>query len=294
MFRVLDQLLEQGASDRPNEDGKVVRTEGDRALFVVFDGVTEIQGSVADLMLNGQKAVSGGAWAVGHLVKFLEELDLERVADARDVLVQADQHLQTLLAPYYDATVHRWMLPAAAACCIFVDKTRDHLSVAQAADCMAAVEFKDGSPRFITNDPLAEIESYAIATMMACNREFFHPDVQRILRANRAKRNGSVYAVLDGALNINLVATRTFRLSEVRRFALFSDGLYYVRAAQEQDPFGTDLEAVTTAIFEGGLSAWHQQVHRWELHDDRNCQRTPRFKQSDDKVGLVAEVTESE
>lgn len=278
MWRVSASLSLPGRQDKPNEDGTVVRIDEGRALFAVLDGVSSIEGSVMGYKVDDTFA-PGGQWAMRQVQEYLEHVKLDELAGAFDAVCGADEALDRAFEQRGTRRDRRWRLPAVAAIVVVTDADRDEFMWAQVADCMIVHERDDGA-RFVLENPMREIDREMLELFRACEGQHDDRRLKTKLCAQYQGRNGpGSYPVLDGAVNRALVRSGVVPLSEVRRFALWSDGLHAL---------SDDLHAVGSAILTD-LDAWHRKVVARE-EADPSCMDPLRFK-NDDKSALVIERT---
>lgn len=271
------RLSMPGRLDKPNEDGTVVRIEGGRALFAVLDGVSSIAGSVEGYKVD-DTFVPGGQWAMRQVQEYLEQVPFSDIADAFDAVSSADKALDAAFDGRGTNRDGRWRLPAVAAIVVVTDVALNKFTWAQVADCMLMHERPDGA-RFVLENPMHEIDAAMLDVFRACEGNRDDERLKAVLRLQYGRRNTvGWYPVLDGAVNRDLVRSGTVPLSEVQRFALWSDGL---------NTLSDDMHAVGSAILTDGLDAWcRAMVARDEA--DSTFMDPLRFK-NDDKSGLVVE-----
>jgi len=283
MFRRIGKILLSGSPDRRCEDRVVTRNHEEQGVFAVIDGVSGLVGSMNGFPI-GDVHGTGGEWAAVQIQDFLlNHLDL-RVRDALSLVEKADRHLKVAMGKlgFLPTSMDdAWRLPGAAACIAHVDEGRNHFSMAQVGDCLGVVELESGERRLF-GDPLLTLDS-AVHQAIGKHGGIESEKVQSLLWKNRRKRNRELYAVLDGNLNKRLVATISVPLAEVRRFALLTDGLFFLNS---------DLPKVADAILDSGLDEWREYIVACE-EADPTCSKHTRVKPGDDKAGIVFEREES-
>ena len=277
MWREQARLSLPGRQEKPNEDGAVVRIEGERALFAVLDGVSSIDGSVDGYKVDGT-FVPGGCWAMRQVQQHLEMVPLADIADAFNAVCGADEALERAFDGRGVNHEVRWRLPAVAGIVVVTDVAEQTFTWAQVADGMLMHERPDGV-RFALENHMREVDAATLEVFRACDGRRDDERVKAKLREQYERRNtAGSYPVLDGAVNRDLVRSGCVPLAEVKRFALWSDGLQTVADAPHD---------VGTAILTGGLDAWYRAVVAREEADSTFM--NPLRYNNDDKSGLIIE-----
>lgn len=276
MWREQARLSLPGRKDKMNEDGTVVRIEEERALFAVLDGVSSVEGSVWGHRYD-DTFVPGGYWAMRRVQSFLERVPIVEIADAFDAVCKSDKALERAFAARGTDRTVRWRLPAVAAIVVVTDMTERVFTWAQVADCMLMHERPDGA-RYVLENPMREIDAAMLEVFRACERNRDDERLKTALREQYQRRNtAGSYPVLDGAVNRDLVRSGSVPLTEIHRFALWSDGLHML---------SDNTHAVGSAILTD-LPTWYRQVVEREERD-LTFMNPLRFN-NDDKSGLVIE-----
>lgn len=277
MWRGRARLSLPGRQEKRNEDGTVVRVDGERALFAVLDGVSGVDESMSGHRYD-DTFVSGGYWAMRRVQMFLERVPFTDIMDAFDAVCKADEALERALkVRRTDYRIVRWRLPAVAAIVVVTDAADQMFTWAQVANGMLVHERPDGA-RFVIENPMREINATTLEVFRACDGNRDDERLKAVLRAQYERRNtAGSYPVLDGAVNRDLVRSGSVPLTEIQRFALWSDGLHTL---------SDDMHAVGSAIL-ADLQAWYRHVVEREERDSTFM--NPLRLNNDDKSGLVIE-----
>lgn len=271
-----EHILIAGDRNRACEDMIIAEQAGSEGLLAVLDGASELNGVNLNLKDPFGRPMTGGEWVVhnaaaaaarrmrhpishGTLMELVKALEMEAM---HDVVRRTD--------------VEPWQRPACAG--IFVRVTRDMMHWLQFGDCRGAAELYSGSLVMLGEDRIAPYDNAVLKVMAGAGLDWQHDEIQKKLRENLEIRNISGYAVLDGNLNPMLCTSGVFPRADVKRFVLFSNGVFH------EPHIGAHWFAEMT-LRHGPLDMGShvQSLER----DDHERKRFPRFKQHDDKAALL-------
>jgi hypothetical protein len=293
------EFIYRKGSSQVNEDTYVVNK--DQGIFAVIDGATGLGGL-------------SGSIASGIIRNALHEEDgrlLQRVLKGNAILaekvVAAIDHAK--VKSIRDIEKHRRSCCALAAIELSTSSPYDVLKMnyVTAADCLLFVEYKNGDIHQINYDDIDYFDqkgldlakeqwknyvledenpndwgSLKINQTMREVREIVNP----ILQGNRRNLNTSEgYGIIDGSPEVeDFLAAGTIPLLNVRKLLLLTDGLKIHSHRYKK----IENEWLYTAklAFEHGLDNLEKTILEIEENDPA-CYNYPRFKQHDDKTGIL-------
>lgn len=287
-FEVVDAVRRNGTGRPYTEDSTAVVRAGDLLLVMVADGVSPISGSMRQFEF-GELDLTGGAWLAQQARAYALSVKLDQFDSALQIMCAIDAHIRSLIEErgegYRYANGDKWALPAAAMFALLINEATMQYSWAQAADVVGFTNRPQISI-YDTCTALQEFDTNLASQMHAegVKRVSENARIESLLRANFKLRNIK-YAVVDGALCVDLVSSGNGLLAPDQEFLVVTDGLYFdqddpLRPAQEV--FNADL----VDCCEKPLTAWMNTVIGIE-NDNPACDSPLRVKHSDDKAGVL-------
>ncbi len=286
-YRVIDAVRRNGTGRPYTEDSTAVVRQGDLLLCMVADGVSPITGSMRQFAFGGLD-LTGGAWLAQQARRFVLSLRISQFDSALQIMFSIDAHIRSLIEErgegYRYSNGDKWGLPAAAMFVLLINERTGQYSWAQAADVLGYTNM----PKMSLFSPSNELKTFdiSLATQMqqdAVRRVAENQRIESLLRANFKKRN-LTYAVVDGAINIELVSSGQDTLQDNQEFLILTDGLYF-DTDDIMDPADV-LRRDALRSRERPLNCWMQHILEREAKNPK-CDDPLRVKPSDDKAGLL-------
>jgi hypothetical protein len=293
------EIISRIGSRAVNEDTYVINKE--QGIFAVIDGATGLDGL-------------SGSIASGIIRKALQEEEgglLERVLKGNATL--AEKAVEAIHDPKVNSIqdIEKQQRSCCAMAAIELSTSSRHdvikMNYVTAADCLLFVQYKNGHIHQVNYDDIDHFdqkgldlameqwknhviedenpndwESLKITQTMKGIREIVDP----ILLQNRKSLNTSEgYGIIDGSPEVgDFLATGTIPLVNVQKILLLTDGLKIHSHRHEK----IENEWLHTAklAFEHGLDYLEKEILDIEENDPA-CYEYPRFKQHDDKTGIL-------
>lgn len=266
-----------------NEDALVVNER--LRLYGVLDGATSLH------PYRGAGGETGGYLASQVIKQYLESLREEDVADAnlKHLVVQANVRLRQKMAEAGIDLTDKTSLWTSALALI---RIREHsVDYAQVGDCMIAAKYDDGSVRTISRDQVEHIDQQSKKIWqdgIQCgitSREQLWSMVKPVILQNKSKMNTlEGYSVMSGEPEAaELVEFGTINRIRLNSLLLVTDGLFLPKEAGSQP--SNDIDNLVAQLENRTLAAYTDWLLNLE-YEDKECQRYPRFKISDDKTGI--------
>lgn len=286
-FGVVDAVRRNGTGRPYTEDSTAVVQQGDLLLCMVADGVSPITGSMRQFAFGGLD-LTGGAWLAQQARRFTLSLRISEFDSALQVMCAIDAHIRSLIEErdegYRYANGDKWGLPAAAMFILLINEKTGHFSWAQAADVLGFTN----KPEISLFAPSPELKAFDIDLAQQMQKDGVrriseNQRIESLLRTNFKRRN-ITYAVVDGALNLDLVRHDHQELLGDQEFLVVTDGLYF-DSDEPLEP-AVVLQKDPVRACDRPLNWWMQQVLQREAHNPK-CDNPLRVKPSDDKAGLL-------
>ncbi|WP_338043933.1 protein phosphatase 2C domain-containing protein [Paenibacillus lutrae] len=269
-----ETLLRQGQGVC-NEDALITLPE--RSMYGVADGVSgltpfrDASGRTAGCIASGLVAACF-ADAAGD--------DLERIT------LEANMRLHGVMERHGVGSGDTGSLWGAVHGVVRVDE--DRIAWVQTGDCMLYAVYTDGGVRTLTRDSVESHDARAIALWRRdypgdWERGHRPPEVDEALRANRRRANRSGgYSVVNGDAELaRHLESGTMARSGLAHLLLVTDGIYPWREEHR-----ADLAEWVRGIAATGLASAVEELEAFE-RQDAACRQVARFKQSDDKAGVL-------
>ncbi|WP_248926813.1 protein phosphatase 2C domain-containing protein [Paenibacillus hamazuiensis] len=265
-----------------NEDALVVNER--LKLYGVLDGATSLQ------PYRGPGGETGGYLASRTIKEYLESLSEGDVAETslKQLAVQANIRLRQKMA---DAGIDLTDKAALWTSGLALIRVREHaIDFAQTGDCMIAAKYEDGSVRTISRDHVEHIDLQSKKIWLEgirsgiTSREQLWNMVKPVILQNKSKMNTlEGYSVISGEPEAaELVEYGTINRIRLEALLLVTDGLFLPK---ETDLAPAGMDSLVEQIESRTLSGYADWLINLE-QDDKECQRYPRFKISDDKTGI--------
>ncbi|MFE5323800.1 protein phosphatase 2C domain-containing protein [Paenibacillus sp. NPDC056579] len=279
---MIETISKQGTAQW-NEDALVVN---DRLrLFGVLDGATSLH------PYRGAGGETGGYLASRTIKNYLESLREEDVADAslKHLVIQANVRLrEDMKEAGIDLTDKASLWTSSLA----LIRVREHsIDYVQAGDCMIAAKYEDGTVRTISRDQVDHIDQQSKKIWQdgiqsgITSREQLWSMVKPVIMQNKSKMNTlEGYSVLSGEPEAaELLEYGTINRIRLRSLLLVTDGLFLPKEAGAEA--SDDCANLVAMVEKQTLASYTDWLTRLE-QDDKECQKYPRFKISDDKTGI--------
>ncbi|GIP41098.1 hypothetical protein J31TS4_43780 [Paenibacillus sp. J31TS4] len=265
-----------------NEDALIVNER--LGLYGVLDGATSL------VPFRGPNGETGGYLASRTVKRHFDELE---EAEGRPLSLQvevarANRLLrEEMVAAGIDPSAKEELWTTGIALVRIHDR---YVEYVQAADCMLIAVETDGSIRIVTRDQVAYFDDNignlwreGRASGLQKLEELKNYAKPYILSNKKHMNTLDGYSVLNGdpAAEEMLEYGRINRI-RLKGLLLMTDGLFLPNQEGEK---GAGLETVAQRIVNEGLGAYVDWLLMLE-EDDANCERYPRFKQSDDKTAI--------
>ncbi|WP_156857567.1 hypothetical protein [Oceanobacillus sp. AG] len=268
-----------------NEDSCVVNEAAQ--VFAAIDGATGLFG------------------APGYLASQTLQEGLSKMTESSSLyqsIQQANERLGTKMVDYYETNIGKLASPViteipksqrstAGIAAVKIHPERKNLEYVHAGDCMLFLRYKTGEIRSVTYDGIHYFDDLAIKEMVRLREEDppisqqeIQQSVNAILLSNKEKLNTNEgYGIIDGSEEaLEYISYGRLPLHKVTDLLLVSDGLLLPTDGTE-----TDIWMETAKlVFEHGLHSLVAAVERREEWD-ADCEMYPRFKQRDDKTGIL-------
>lgn len=280
-----EHILIAGDRNRACEDMIIAEQVGAEGLFAVLDGASELNGVNLGLNDSFGRPMTGGEWIVRNVASSAARRMRNPIS--HQPLMELVKALET--EAMYDVVrrtdVEPWQRPACIG--VFVRVTRDRMDWLQFGDCMGAAELQNDELVMLGNNRDAWFKNIILTLMAQSAAGMDDEMVQAALQAERMTRNFMAHrkkiryrnhAALDGNLNPKLCVSGSFPRANVKRFVLFSNGMFH------EPNYGAKWFAQKS--LQHGLLETCNDVQQYE-HTDNDRKLFPRFKQHDDKAALL-------
>jgi serine/threonine protein phosphatase PrpC len=270
-------------SSELNEDALVVNNES--KVFGVIDGATSVT------PYKNIEGETGGFIAANLLASYIYDADDN--SSLEHCVLMANEALNKLMVESGVNIYKKTDLWSAAFVAVRISETK--LDYVQAGDCMLFAKYKGGQIRSLTHDQVSRFDAITINKLLDGKRLGYRdPDelfqyVLSTVRENKNKANElDGYSVLNGDRNlVNFLEKGTINLSDVERIYMITDGLFYP---------STDVDSknewgyMVSKIDNMGLLDYAKQLIQIE-ESDPQCNKYTRLKKSDDKTGIVIDLS---
>jgi hypothetical protein len=291
MISTMEFIYRKG-SRAVNEDTYVMNK--DRGIFAVIDGATGLEG------LSGAIASD----IIRHALQEEEGGLLERVLKGNATL--GEKAVEAIHDPNITSIqdIEKQQRSCCAIAAIELSTSSPHnvikMNYVTAADCLLFVQYKNGQIHQVNYDDIdyfdqkgldlaAELWKNHVAANenpneweLAKIREVVDP----VLVQNRRSLNTSEgYGVIDGSQEVeDFLAAGTIPLLNVQKILLLTDGLKI--HSQRHEKIENEWLHTANYAFEHGLDSLEKTILSIE-ESDPACYEYPRFKQHDDKTGIL-------
>lgn len=266
-----------------NEDTAVMNER--EKVYAVIDGATSITS------YRNELGHTGGYIAAHTLASRLQYVSPQDRIE--DVVLQANQELRHKMeeAGIDDREKSNFWSTA-----FVVFRIHDtYIEYAQAGDCMLFAKYKDGALRIISRDQVAHVDRLTLQKRqdILANGDVGKETLFQLLYPtfyeNRQKANTlDGYAVMNGEECLSdFIETGRFNRSCLTRLYAVTDGLFHCTEESDPDRVWKDMIA---RIDRMGLEAYATDLVQLE-QSDSDCKQVPRLKISDDKTGIVVDLT---
>ena len=282
------QKFYQKGDNKINEDSCVVHEAAQ--VFAAIDGATGLFG------------------APGYLASHTLQEELLRMTESSSLyqsIQQANEKLGSKMVDYYETHIGKLASPVISdvpksqrsttgIAAVKIHPEGKRLEYVHAGDCMLFLRYKNGEIRSVTYDGIHSFDDLAIREMIRLREENLIISQQEIgnyvnpiLLSNKEKLNTiEGYGIIDGSEDaLDYISHGTLPLNQVTDLLLVSDGLLL-----PTDGRITDIWMETAQLaFEHGLDSLGAAVEKRE-EQDADCKMYPRFKQRDDKTGILLKL----
>lgn len=282
------QKVYKKGDNQVNEDSCVVSEVAQ--VFAAIDGATGLFG------------------APGYLAsRTLQEelLKMKESSSLYQAIRQANERLGSKMVDYYETNIGKLASPViseipksqrstAGIVAVKIHPERKTLAFVHAGDCMLFLRYKSGEIRSVTYDGIHYFDDLAIREMARLredNPTISQQEIQNyvnpLLLNNKEKLNTNEgYGIIDGSEKaLDYISHGRLPLSQVTDLLLVSDGLLL-----PTDGSGVDIWMETAQLaFDDGLDSLVAEVEERE-EQDAECKMYPRFKQRDDKTGILLKL----
>jgi serine/threonine protein phosphatase PrpC len=266
-----------------NEDALVVNNESN--VFSVIDGATSVT------PYKNSKGETGGFIAANLLASYLQNVDTN--SSLEHCVLNANEALNKLMVESGVTINKKTNLWSAAFVAVRISETK--LDYVQAGDCMLFVKYKDGQIRPLTHDHVCRFDAITLQKLLEGKRlgyrdsEELFQYVLPTVRENKKNANEvDGYSVLNGERNlVNFLEKGTINLADAERIYMISDGLFYPSMDVDSK---TEWKDIVSKIDHMGLVNYAKHIIELEESDPK-CQKYPRLKKSDDKTGIVIDLS---
>lgn len=302
MISNLEVVYRRGGRE-VNEDAYVV--DQGRGIFAVIDGATGLSG------LSGKIASE----ILSHALQEDNGDILQRVLKGNSIL--GDKAVEAFQDPHIKSLeeIEKHLRSCCALAAIEIKKSSSSqrllkMNYVAVADCMLFIQYHNGDIHQVSYDDIdyfdqkgldlvnefwksllaegenpSEWEGFKIDEVMENIRALVNPALEQ----NRSRLNTSEgYSVIDGSLEVeDFLTVGTIPLNNVRKILLLTDGLKIHSYRNKK----IENEWLYTArlAFEKGLAYLEKTILTIE-EKDRACYDYPRYKQHDDKTGILIEL----
>lgn len=292
MTKTYSTIYQKGMADH-NEDRYYISS--DLTTFAVMDGATGIGEMTGELASQ----------------TILDEFESNPAGSLLEILTKANKRLgdrcKEIAGLSQIEQIRKWDRSSSGVVAIrFLEYHR--IEYVQSGDCMIFIQYEDDAVRPLTHDSLSRLDQKAIlrrAKLLEQKRKGEDPnqwpkekrdkilhkiweELMEQLHDHRGLLNTPEgYPVIDGSPEaVHYIEYGQLPLIHTKKILLLSDGLVlpHIKAAPEI----MWLETAKYA-FSHGLSALYEKVTALE-NSDPACYIYPRFKQADDKTGILIEL----
>lgn len=288
----IETLTLQGTTEW-NEDALVINEA--LGLYGVLDGATSLQ------PYRGPNGETGGYLASRTLKQYFEDLTVGDTASDSllPYVVEANRRLRRQMAEAGIDTNRKEALWTSA---LAVIRVRDrYIDYAQVGDCMIIAQYEDGTIRVLSRDQVAHMDKISKNAREEgirqgfTTREQLWDIVKPILLNNRTQMNTiEGYSVMSGEPEVaDFIEYGRINRIRLKSLLLVTDGLFLPSdggaEGEGAPPVGgrhADAYAeLLSRIAESSLETYARELIQLES-EDKECQRYPRFKVSDDKTAI--------
>lgn len=275
----IEQITRQGQGTF-NEDGLIISPS--QHIYGVVDGVSGLQ------PLNEAKpSTSSGRIASELIVESFHTSGLHKTL--ADMTLEANARLRQKMTDFGVDTANKDQLWGAVHAVIRIHD--EHIEWVQSGDCMIYALYQDGFIRTVTYDSVEMHDRRALSLwrdkygsiLLGSQKP---EEVTAELRRNRCLANSrGGYSVLNGDPALaNHIETGNIARNGLTHLLLITDGIYPWLPLYSSPGNGT-TEFVRD-IAHQGLARYVDRLCKWE-EGDPACAKSPRFKTSDDKTGIL-------
>ncbi|MCS7462075.1 protein phosphatase 2C domain-containing protein [Paenibacillus doosanensis] len=270
-----------------NEDALVVNER--LQLYGVLDGATSLH------PYRGPNNETGGRLASRLIADYLESLGESDLSgdSLKPPVVEANRLLRKKMAESGIDVADKQALWTSALAIIRIRE--GWIDYAQVGDCMIAAIYRDGSVRTVSRDQVAHIDQQSkriwedgIRRGITSRSELWELVKPTILQ-NKAKMNTSEgYSVLSGEPELeDWIEYGRINRIQLHGLLLVTDGLFLPaeRGGARESASQDAIRELALRIADQTLAGYADWLIKLEL-EDKDCQRYPRFKVSDDKTGI--------
>ncbi|WML46185.1 hypothetical protein [Neobacillus sp. PS3-40] len=294
MIYKIERIYQKGSRDI-NEDAYVMNKED--GIFAVIDGATGVGGLsgiiasniIRDAMLREdgnllERVLKGNVILGEKAVVTLGEAGIKKIGD-----------------------IPKYKRSSCSLAAIQLPLSGLKMKYVTAGDCLLFIQYKNNEIRQVNHDHVAPLDSFGIHLAQTEWRKYVSENedpnkwglyeinqttkaileaVHDTLQQNRNKMNTSEgYGIIDGSEEVDeFLESGVIPLINVKKILLLSDGLR-VHSNRNQVIENEWLYSAKLA-FEHGLSYLEKTIMDIEIND-LACYQYPRFKQHDDKTGLL-------
>ncbi len=278
----LEMLSRQGTTEW-NEDALIINEP--LQLFGVLDGATSLH------PYRGPNNETGGYLASQIIKQYLESLAEEDVRDTnlKQLVIQANIRLRDKMVEAGIQLSDKTALWTSALALIRI--TDHYVDYAQVGDCMIAAVYNDDTIRTVSRDQVAHIDQQSKAIWEEAigrgisKREELWELVKPVILGNKSKMNTMEgYSILSGEPELaDFIEYGRINRIQLKSLLLVTDGLFpHTESGREPEDM---IHQLTARIQSDSLTAYADWLFKLES-EDKDCQRYPRFKISDDKTGI--------
>ncbi|MBP1995556.1 protein phosphatase 2C domain-containing protein [Paenibacillus eucommiae] len=266
-----------------NEDALVINEQ--LQLYGVIDGATSLH------PYRGPNKETGGYLASQLIKQYLESLNAEAINDMnlKQLVLQANfrLHEQMVLSginPHDKASL--WTTALA-----LIHITDTNIDYAQVGDCMITAVYNDGTIRLVTHDQVAHIDRKSKLIWEEGIRKGItkREDLWELVKPTIVQNKSSMntmggYSVMSGEPELaNFIEYGRINRNQLKALLIVTDGLFlHPESGNESRDM---MKELTQRIAGSTLKDYSEWLFNLEF-EDKDCQRYPRFKVSDDKSGI--------
>ena len=288
MWKIETKYL-PGNPEKTNEDAYVINEKNH--IYAAIDGATGLKGIPGYF---ASYALRDALSAENSQLSLRERIELGNESLAAKTVQYYNEHY-TKVDKIDDVEKNNRSSTGLAA--IQFSDDGQWIDYSHAGDCMLFLQYENGDIRTVTYDLIQYLDGQVVAEMVRLrslpeNENLSVLDIREqvkhmLLKNRNCLNTAKGYGIIDGSkASLEQMEYGRLSLRKVKKILLLSDGFTYPVTNSEEDEWLISAEIA----FESGLDVLLEDILQKE-NSDPNCVTYPRLKKSDDKTGILLELS---